>query len=439
STQDHGSGWSCGGGGGSSYIGGVVGGSTTSGVQNGNGQCTITWSINSLGCPSLLTPLTVTINPVPIISVNSATVCAGQAATLTANSTVPGGSFNWSPGGQTGSTITVTPNTTTTYTATYTVAGCPPVTGMGTVTVNPLQPITGTLTACVGLTSQLANAVTPGTWSSSNSSVATISAGGLVTAVSAGTTTITYNASNGCSTTSQFTVYPQPILTVTPSNVLCFGGTGSVSLSAVGGNAPYTYGATPTQNLSPGTYTYTATSANGCVSLPVSITITQPQAPLALSTTQVNVLCSGNTTGSINLTVTGGTAPYTYAWSNNTTQEDPSNLASGTYTVTVTDANGCTATTTVTITQPQAPLALSTTQVNVGCFGNSTGSVNLTVTGGTAPYTYLWSNNGTVEDPTGMAAGAYTVTVTDANGCTAQTSVTITQPQAPLALSTTQV
>ncbi|NBP30412.1 MAG: hypothetical protein EBV23_12715, partial [Flavobacteriia bacterium] len=351
----------------------------------------------------------------------------------------PGGSFTWSPGGQTGSTITVTPNTTTTYTATYTVAGCSPVTGTGTVTVNPLQPITGTLTACVGLTSQLANAVTPGTWSSSNSSVATISAGGLVTAVSAGTTTITYNASNGCSTTSQFTVYPQPILTVTPSNVLCFGGTGSVSLSAVGGNAPYTYGATPTQNLSPGTYTYTATSVDGCVSAPVSVTITQPQAGLALSTTQVNVLCFGNSTGSINLTVTGGTAPYTYAWSNNTTQEDPSNLAAGTYTVTVTDANGCTATTTVTITQPQAPLALSTTQVNVGCFGNSTGSVNLTVTGGTAPYTYLWSNNGTVEDPTGMAAGAYTVTVTDANGCTAQTSVTITQPQAPLALSTTQV
>ncbi|NBP29730.1 MAG: hypothetical protein EBV23_09160, partial [Flavobacteriia bacterium] len=242
------------------------------------------------------------------------------------------------PGGQSGSTITVTPNTTTTYTATYTVAGCPPVTGTGTVTVNPLQPITGTLTACLGLTSQLANAVTPGTWSSSNPAVATISAGGLVTGVSAGTSTITYNASNGCSTTSQFTVYPQPVLTATPSNVLCFGGTGSVSLSAAGANAPYTYGATPTQNLSPGTYTYTATSVDGCVSAPVSVTITQPQAPLALSTTQVNVLCSGNNTGSINLTVTGGTAPYTYAWSNNTTQEDPSNLAAGTYTVTVTDA-----------------------------------------------------------------------------------------------------
>ena len=514
STQNHGSGWSAGGGGGSSFLGGVTAGSTTQGVRSNDGLCTITWAINAIGCPSALTPVTVTVNPVPVVTVTNATACAGQQAILTATSTVPGGTFTWSPGGTTGATITVTPNTTTTYTATYTVAGCPPVTGTGTVTINPLQPITGTLSACLGLTSQLSNAVTPGTWSSSNTGVATISASGLVTGVSAGTSTITYNASNGCSTTSQFTVFPQPVLTATPSNVLCFGGTGSVSLSAVGANAPYTYGGSPTQNLQPGTYTYTATSVDGCVSAPVSVTITQPQVALALSSTQVNVLCSGNNTGSINLTVTGGTAPYTYAWSNNTTLEDPTGLASGAYTVTVTDANGCTATTTVTITQPstltssytqvnvgcfgnttgsidltvnggvapyvfawsnqaitedlnnipsgvytvtatdangctttqtvtitqpQAALALSTTQVNVLCFGNSTGSVNLTVTGGTAPYNYLWSNNGTAEDPTGMPSGAYTVTVTDANGCTAQTSVTITQPQAGLALSTTQV
>ena len=395
--------------------------------------------VSAQNCNSSLTPVTVTINPIPVVTVNNATVCAGQTTTLTATSTVPGGTFTWSPGGTTGPTINVTPNTTTGYTATYNVAGCPAVTGTGTVTVNPLQAITGALSTCFGQTSQLANVVSPGSWSSSNTAVATVSANGLVTGVTAGTSTITYNAANGCSTTAQFTVYPQPLLTVTPSNVLCFGGSGSVTLNASGANAPYTYGGSPTQNLAPGTYTYTATSTNGCVSLPVSITITQPANALALSTTQVNVLCFGNSTGSVNLTVTGGTAPYTYLWSNNGTVEDPTGMASGTYTVTVTDANGCTAQTTVTITQPQAPLALSTTQVNVGCFGNSTGSVNLTVTGGTAPYTYLWSNNGTVEDPTGMAAGTYTVTVTDANGCTAQTTVTITQPQAPLALSTTQV
>jgi hypothetical protein len=111
-------------------------------------------------------------------------------------------------------------------------------------------------------------------------------------------------------------------------------------------------------------------------------------------------------------------------------------MASGAYTVTVTDANGCTAQTSVTITQPQAGLALSTTQVNVLCSGNNTGSINLTVTGGTAPYTYAWSNNTTLEDPTTLTAGSYTVTVTDANGCTATSTVTITQPASAVSVTT---
>ena len=395
--------------------------------------------VSAQNCVSPLTTVTVTINPIPIVSVNSVTVCAGQVANLTATSTVPNGTFTWSPGGNTGNSISVTPNTTTTYTASYLVTGCPSVSGTGTVTVNPLQPITGNLTACLGLNSQLANVVAPGTWSSSNLGVATISSNGLVAGVSAGTSTITYNASNGCSTTAQFTVYPQPILTATPSNVLCFGGSGSVVLNATGANAPYTYGGSPTQNLSPGTYTYTATSTNGCVSAPVSITITQPQVGLILSNTQVNVLCFGNNTGSIDLTVTGGTGPYTYAWSNNTTAQDPSNLIAGVYTVTVTDANGCTATATVTITQPAFALVATTTQVMIACFGGSTGSVNMTPTGGTAPYTYVWTGGSTAQSAIGVPAGTYTVVVTDANGCTTTISATITQPQAPLSLATTQV
>ena len=395
--------------------------------------------VSAQNCVSALTTVTVTINPIPIVSVNSVTVCAGQVANLTATSTVPNGIFTWSPGGNTGNSISVTPTTTTTYTASYLVTGCPSVSGTGTVTVNPLQPITGNLTACLGLNAQLANVVAPGTWSSSNIGVATISSNGLVAGVSAGTSTITYNASNGCSTTAQFTVYPQPILTANPSNVLCFGGSGSVVLNATGANAPYTYGGSPTQNLSPGTYTYTATSTNGCVSAPVSITITQPQAGLILSNTQVNVLCFGNNTGSIDLTVTGGTGPYTYAWSNNTTAQDPSNLIAGAYTVTVTDANGCNATATVTITQPASALVATTTQVMIACFGGSTGSVNMTPTGGTAPYTYVWTGGSTAQSAIGVPAGTYTVVVTDANGCTTTISATITQPQAPLSLATTQV
>jgi citrate lyase gamma subunit len=228
-------------------------------------------------------------------------------------------------------------------------------------------------------------------------------------------------------------------------DVLCNGNnTGSINLTVTGGTATYTYLWSNNStiqdplNLVAGTYSVTVTDANGCTAT-TSATITQPAAVLALSSTQVDVLCNGNNTGSIDLTVTGGTATYTYLWSNSSTIEDPQNLTSGTYSVTVTDANGCTATTSATITQPAAVLALSSTQVDVLCNGNNTGSVNLTVTGSNGPYTYLWSNGSTIEDPQNLTSGTYSVTVTDANGCTATTSSTITQPAVAMALSSTQV
>jgi gliding motility-associated-like protein len=266
--------------------------------------------------------------------------------------------------------------------------------------------------------------------------------------LAAGTYSVVVTDANGCTETTSATItQPQNPLTLTTTkvNVLCFGNaTGSIDLTVNGGTGIYTYSwntGAITQDLSgliAGTYTVTVTDANSCVST-TSVTITQPQAPLALTTSQVNVLCFGNSTGSINLTPTGGTPLYTYLWSNNALTQDINNLPAGTYTVTTTDANGCTATTSVTITEPQAPLTLSTTQVNVLCHGANTGSINLTPSGGTAPYNYQWSNNTSLQDPQNLVAGTYTVTVTDANGCTATTSVTIVQPQNPLTLTTTQV
>ncbi|MDX2280653.1 MAG: SdrD B-like domain-containing protein, partial [Saprospiraceae bacterium] len=265
--------------------------------------------------------------------------------------------------------------------------------------------------------------------------------------LAAGTYTVTVTDANNCTKTISATVNNTggPSLTTTQVNVLCNGAsTGSIDLTVTGGTAPYTYnwgaGQPTTQDrsgLAAGTYTVTVTDANTCSAI-TSVTITQPAA-LALTTTQVNVLCNGASTGSIDLTVTGGVAPYTYNWgAGQPTTQDRSNLAAGTYNVTVTDANNCTATTSVTITQPAA-LALSTTQVNVLCFGASTGSVDLTVTGGVAPYTYNWgAGQPTTQDRSGLAAGTYSVTVTDANNCTKTTSVTITQPT-DIALSVSTV
>jgi hypothetical protein len=266
--------------------------------------------------------------------------------------------------------------------------------------------------------------------------------------LAAGTYSVVVTDANGCTETTSVTItQPQNPLTLTTTkvNVLCFGNaTGSIDLTVSGGTGIYTYAwntGAITEDLTgliAGTYTVTVTDANGCTAT-TSVTITQPQAPLALTTSQVNVLCFGNSTGSINLTPTGGTPLYSYLWSNAATTQDINNLPAGTYTVTTTDANGCVATTSVTITEPQAPIVLSTTQVDVLCFGNSTGSIDLSPTGGTAPYAYLWSNGSTVQDPQNLAAGTYSVVVTDANGCTETTSVTITQPAMNTTLATSHV
>jgi SprB repeat len=174
------------------------------------------------------------------------------------------------------------------------------------------------------------------------------------------------------------------------------------------------------------------------------ITIVQPAAALSLSVTQVDPAC-GNSNGSINLTVSGGTAAYTYLWTKTgtpgtfATSEDLTSIGIGIYNVTVTDSKGCTATLSVVLTQPNV-MALSTDIIRPTCPPDAQqngfdGAINLTVSGGTGIKTYTWvaSNGGIVppaqvnsEDLSLLRNGTYTVTVTDGNGCTATTSVTLT-------------
>jgi large repetitive protein len=226
---------------------------------------------------------------------------------------------------------------------------------------------------------------------------------------------------------------------ITGVNILCHNQTtGSVDLTVAGGTLPYSYawtnGATSQDltGLGAGTYAVTITDGASCTSTQ-TITLTQPAAPITPSIAGVNVLCFGNTTGSADLSVTGGTGAYTYLWSNNATTQDLSGLAAGTYSVTITDANLCTAVASVTITQPAAALAGSIVGTNITCFGASTGAATLTVSGGTSGYTYLWSNGATTQNLTGVVAGSYSVVITDANGCTANASIVITQAPAIVA------
>ena len=254
--------------------------------------------------------------------------------------------------------------------------------------------------------------------------------------VSAGTYSVTVTDASGCTAMASATVGSpaQMRATATATAASCAGGaTGSVALSVSGGTAPFTYlwsnGAT-TQNLmgvAPGTYSVTVTDANGC-SAGCSATVDGTTA-LRPSITTTAATCCTSRSGSVDLMMSGGTAPYSYLWSNGATTQDLSNVAAGTYTVTITDALGCTAMASATITQPAA-LALRTMLTSPSCCNASTGGIDLTVSGGTAPYSYRWSNGATTQDLSGIAAGTYSVTVTDARGCTASTSATLTQPTA---------
>ncbi|MBP6810568.1 MAG: hypothetical protein KA138_03580, partial [Saprospiraceae bacterium] len=254
---------------------------------------------------------------------------------------------------------------------------------------------------------------------------------------------------NGCTSTSLTTVFPGPIIpaqqfAVTP--VSCFGGnTGAIDLSVNFGTPPYTYtwnGGVTTEdrtNLTAGTYTVTVDDASTC-NYYAHVAVTQPS-QINVGLQKTNITCNGAATGSINLTVNGATQPYNFLWSNGETAEDMSNLVAGTYTCTITDVNGCTRSTSTTITQPAA-IVLSTVSVDVQCNGAASGIIDLTITGGVLPYTYDWSNDGPEpldndpQDWLNIVAGTYTVTVTDANGCTNTRSVTLTQPP-PFVLNTT--
>src|SRR5690606_2504211 len=136
--------------------------------------------------------------------------------------------------------------------------------------------------------------------------------------------------------------------------------------------------------LDAGTYNVVITDINGC-SVTQDFIVDQNVAVIVITPTVSNPGCAGGT-GDIDISVTGGTAPYTYAWSNGANTEDQTGLAGGTYTVTVTDATGCSASLDITINQPAA-LVLSETHTNVLCNGGSTGTVTISATGGAAPYT----------------------------------------------------
>ncbi|PHI19841.1 hypothetical protein CEQ90_10635 [Lewinellaceae bacterium SD302] len=202
---------------------------------------------------------------------------------------------------------------------------------------------------------------------------------------------------------------------------------GSIAFVVVGGTPPYTIDGGPQDMLAGGTYEFTVIDSNMCVAT-IAIDVDEPDA-IVIEGEVTDVTCGGDEDGAIDITVTGGTGDYTYEWSNEAETEDLEGLDGGEYTVTVTDENGCTAEATYNVDEA-SDLEASLLLNDVACFGDSTGSIDLTVEGGVPPYTYEWSNGATTEDLINIPAGTYTGTATDAAGCTISTpEIIIGEPE----------
>ena len=209
----------------------------------------------------------------------------------------------------------------------------------------------------------------------------------------------------------------------------CFGlNDGSASVSATGGTPGYVYiwsnSSTNTgiNSLTAGGYSVTLTDANSCTSS-ATFNITNP-VPVTASATTENDSCYGGNDGSIQIIPAGGTGPYTYLWTNNATGATLTGLAAGSYTVTITDAHNCTTTNTTNISQPTAITVSTSTTDAIN--GQSNGSASISnVGGGSAPYVVTWSNGLNGNTINSLAAGTYTVTITDHNGCEATATAVV--------------
>ena len=253
----------------------------------------------------------------------------------------------------------------------------------------------------------------------------------------AGNYTLTTTDNNTCTNISVASISDEdgPSVSIASSiNPSCPGScNGSVSISVNGGVAPYLYdwsNDSTTQNISDlcaGIYSIEVTDDSSCVGTN-SVTLVDPT-PLSIIFDKTNVTCFNACDGIVSALVSGGEAPYTYDWSNGLNSFNIGGLCAGTYTVTVHDAKACELIASVTITQPN-PISVVPVITDAKCNGESSGEINLTITGGTPNYTTNWSDAQTTNPAINLSAGSYDVTVIDVNSCDTTLTVIVSQPSA---------
>lgn len=365
-----------------------------------------------------------------------ATVATASANFVNATGTV---TYTWS-NNQTGANLSNLPAGT--YNVTATDQNLCSLTGSVTVTepAAVALPVTATDATCFGgngsATANPAGGTTPYTYTWSGAGQTT----GQTVAKPAGTYTVTATDAATCQQTATFTINEPADISVqeTHTDISCFGGSnGDITLTVSGGTGPtYTYNWQPNvsttntaNTLQAGNYDITVTDQATCTKT-IQVVLTQPAQPVTLAIQSNNITCFGANDGSITLTVTGGTSPYTYAWNPNvSTGNSATGLSPATYSITITDFNGCTTSPNITITEPAQPLSLTPSQIDLTCYQSNDGEASVIANGGTVPYTFSWTGSAsTTGTASNLAAGAYTILVTDDNGCTANNAFTITEP-----------
>jgi gliding motility-associated-like protein len=406
---------------------------------------------DSKGC--FISASTVVSQPTQLTATAAVTnvLCHGEftgAIDLTVNGGSPTYSYAWTNGF--GVPVSALQDLTALQAGTYNVVvtdqnGC--TTNLSRVVTQPEAPLSssfvvtnvlchGNSTGSIDLT--IEGGTSPYTYSWSSGQITQD-----VSFLPAGTYSFAVLDANSCPIGGSATV-SQPAAPISVSavvtNVLCFGqSNGQINLSPSGGTMPYTYTwensvyelsfvSEDLSNIPAETYSYVLTDNNGCTFTGTE-TVTQPPV-LSSSISGVNILCHGGNNGSVDLTVIGGTLPYSYDWTNSSTSQDLINLTAGTYAVVVTDGNGCTITNSITLTQPAAPLSLSFEKLDVKCNNGSDGMIWSFVNGGTTPYTYSWSNGGSTDMVSNLTAGEYFLDIVDFNGCTISDTIEILQPDA---------
>lgn len=430
-----------------------------------NAQATSAFNVNSSGdcynlCISGLYFRTTTCTTCPLAAVMTATSTTTNASCSNCNGTatitnVTGGTgpftYSWNTVPvQTGATATglcagtyvctITSANgcqTTTQTVTITNAG-------GGLTIASTPP---TNVTCFGGTNGSAVATAAGgtgpytfVWSPAVTQN-TVGNTSTATGLGVGTYVATVTDANGCTGQQTFTITQPTAVTssMTQTNVACFGGTtGAAAVTGAGGTGPYTFTWSPAATnstagntntgtgLSATTYNVIVTDATGC-STTQAITITEP--PQLTATASSTPSTCNQSNGSISVTTAGGTGTPTVLWTpGGYTTTTVSNLGSGTYNVTVTDANGCTATSSTTIA-PSANMSVTQSQTDLLCYQDNSGTASVTITGNSGPLTYVWTPNvSSTNSATGLAAGTYIVDATDPNGCSSSSTFTITEP-----------